>query len=98
MRAPTRFLAAAAVALAAVTCIAAPADAATAVKTYQNCAAIHRVYSGGIAKNGVKFNTTHYRGHTYHRALKGNVKFSTALYNANKKSDRDRDGIACEKS
>jgi hypothetical protein len=24
-------------------------------------------------------------------------KVSTPLYNANKKSDRDRDGIACEK-
>ncbi|WP_246018218.1 excalibur calcium-binding domain-containing protein [Amnibacterium kyonggiense] len=68
------------------------------MKTYKNCTAIRHVYSGGIAKKGVKYNTTHWRGHTYHRALKGNVKFSSALYNANKKSDADHDGIACEKS
>lgn len=98
MRAPTRLLAATAVALASVTFAALPADAATSAKSYANCTAIHRVYSGGIAKKGVKYNTTHYHGKTYHRALKGHVKFSTALYNANKKSDRDKDGIACEKS
>ena len=98
MRAPTRVLAAAAVALAAATCVAVPADAAPAAKTYANCTAIHRVYSGGIAREGVHFNTTHSRGRTYHRALQGDVKVSTALYTANKKSDADHDGIACEKS
>lgn len=98
MRAPTRLFAAVAIAVAASTCLAVPADAASAAKTYKNCTAIHKVYSGGIAKKGVHFNTTHYRGKTHHRALKGHVKFSTALYNANKKSDRDKDGIACEKS
>jgi hypothetical protein len=75
-----------------------PADAApTAVKTYANCTAINRVYSGGIAKAGVKYNVVHSGGRTVHRALQGKVKFSTALYDANKKSDRDKDGIACEK-
>ncbi|MFD1722541.1 excalibur calcium-binding domain-containing protein [Amnibacterium endophyticum] len=71
---------------------AAPAHASA--KVYANCTAIHRVYSGGIAKEGVKWNrTTHGK-----RALKGHVKFSTALYLANRRSDRDKDGIACEKS
>lgn len=77
---------------------AAAADASTGVKVYRNCTAIHAVYSGGIAKSGVRVNTVRSGGHTYYRALKGHVEFSTALYNANKKYDRDRDGIACEKS
>ena len=98
MRAPTRLFAAAAIAIAASTSLTVPAEAASTVKTYKNCTAIHKVYSGGIAEKGVHDNTTHSHGKTHHRALKGHVKFSTALYNANKKSDRDKDGIACEKS
>jgi Excalibur calcium-binding domain len=98
MRAPTRLLAATVIALTATAALALPAEAAPAAKAYANCTAINRVYSGGIARSGVKFNTTHYRGKVYHRALKGHVKFSTALYEANRKSDRDKDGIACEKS
>jgi cytochrome c2 len=94
MRAPTRFLAATAVALAAVACAAAPAEAAPAARTFANCTAIHQVYSGGIAKAGVKVNRTP----SGNRALKGHVKFSTALYIANEKSDRDKDGVACEVS
>lgn len=70
-----------------------------AAKTYKNCTAIKKVYSGGIAKKGVKHNVvTHKDGTKTNKALKGTVKFDTALYNANKKSDRDKDGIACEKS
>lgn len=75
-------------------------DAANAAspKVYANCAAVMKVYSGGIAKAGVKNNTVTVKGKVTHRALKGKVKFDTALYNANKKLDRDRDGIACELS
>lgn len=73
------------------------ADAASAApKTYANCTEIHKVYAGGIAKTGIKNNTVTSKGKVTHRALKGKVKFDTALYNANKKSDRDKDGIACE--
>lgn len=74
------------------------ASAASSVTTFRNCAAIHHAYPGGIAKKGVKYNTIHYGGQTYHRTLVGKVKFSTALYTANKKSDADHDGIACEMS
>lgn len=82
---------------------AAPAQTATATATatakhYKNCTAVNQVYSGGIAKAGVKYNLVKSGGKTIKRALKGNVKFSTALYNANKSLDRDNDGIACEKS
>lgn len=71
--------------------IAAPA--ADAAKTYRNCTEIRKVWSGGIAKQGVTHNRTPHGN----RALKGRVKFSTPLYQANRKSDRDRDGIACER-
>jgi cytochrome c2 len=72
-----------------------PANAVTlSAHKYSNCTDIHRVYSGGIAKAGVKYNKVSGRN----KALKGNVKHSTALYNANKKMDRDHDGISCEKS
>lgn len=69
-----------------------------AAKEYKNCTAIKKVYSGGIAKKGVKYNVVKVNGKKTNKALKGKVKFDTALYNANKKSDADKDGIACEKS
>lgn len=70
----------------------------TTAKQYANCAAIHRDYSGGIARAGVTSNAVRSGGRTTHRPLAGHVKFSTALYNANSGSDRDKDGIACEKA
>ena len=80
--------------LALTPVIAADAAPATAAKTYKNCTEIHKHWYGGIAKAGVTRNKTP----SGSRPLKGTVKHSTALYNANKKSDRDKDGIACEKS
>lgn len=93
-----RLLAAALISVAAATTIAVPADASTAVRHYSSCAAVHKVFSGGIAKAGVTTDTVHSHGRVTHRRLKGHVVHSTALYTANKKLDRDRDGIACEKS
>ena len=58
------------------------------IKVFKNCTELNKVYPGGIAMPGaVK------RG----GATKKEPKYNKALYNANKKSDRDRDGIACEK-
>ena len=59
-----------------------------ASKVFKNCTELNKVYPGGVALPGA-VNT-------------GGVtrlipKFDKALYNANKKSDRDKDGIACEK-
>jgi hypothetical protein len=73
-------------------------SASAAPKTYENCTAVHKVYSGGIAKKSVTKNKVTSAGKTSYRALKGTVKKDDALYNANKKMDRDADGIACEKS
>jgi hypothetical protein len=59
------------------------------VKTYKNCTELNKDYKGGVAqKAGVK-------------NIGGKTKYtpfvSKELYEANKKSDRDKDLIACEK-
>ncbi|MEK6268210.1 MAG: excalibur calcium-binding domain-containing protein [Planococcus sp. (in: firmicutes)] len=68
-----------------------PTDAAAAVKvkTYENCTAINKVYKGGIARNSKVKNKG---GATKYKPF-----VSQALYDANKKSDRDKDLIACER-
>lgn len=69
--------------------LATPADAA--VKTFKNCTELNKKYKHGVGRKGAKDK------------VKGSTKrvttfyVNTALYNANKKSDRDKDGIACEK-
>ena len=70
------------------------ADSAATARAYANCTAIHRVSSGGIAKKGVTVDSTP----SGSRPLKGTVKWDTALYRADQKSDRDGDGVACEKA
>ena len=63
---------------------------AAAAKEFKNCTAMHAVYKGGVAKPGAKDK----------RANGGKAKYapkvSAALYKANQKSDRDKDGVACE--
>ena len=57
-------------------------------KTYKNCTALHKVYAHGVGKKGA-----HDKG--------GDVDSFTRddkTYAKNKKSDRDKDGIACEKA
>jgi hypothetical protein len=61
---------------------------ANATKTFKNCSELNKVYKGGVALPGA---------YNQGGATKYKPKFSAALYAANKKSDRDRDGIACEK-
>ncbi len=59
-----------------------------APKVFKNCTELNKVYPGGVAMPGAVN-----RG----GATKKEPKYNKALYNANKKSDRDKDGIACEK-
>lgn len=68
---------------------AAPAEAAN--KTYKNCTALNKDYKHGVGKSGARDKV---RGST--KPVK-NFKVSTKIYNKNKKSDRDKDGVACEK-
>ncbi|WP_237391813.1 excalibur calcium-binding domain-containing protein [Paenibacillus dendrobii] len=68
---------------------ASTATAESGVKTFKNCTELNKVYKGGVAQSASVKN----KG--------GKTKFkpfvSSALYNANKKLDRDKDLIACEK-
>jgi len=64
------------------------ASANSAAQSFKNCTELNRVYPGGVALPGA----INIGGST-----KNSPKFSKSLYLANKKSDRDKDGIACEK-
>ena len=59
-----------------------------AAKVFKNCTELNKVYPGGVALPGA----VNAGGET-----KKEPKYDKALYIANKKSDRDKDGIACEK-
>lgn len=59
-----------------------------AVKVFMNCAELNKVHPGGVALPG-SINSG--------GATKKEPKYDKALYNANKKSNRDKGGIACEK-
>ncbi len=71
--------------------LAVPAESATAAKEYKNCTELNKKYPHGVGKKGAKDKVS---GSSKPVT---NFKVDTALYNANKKSDRDKDGIACEK-
>jgi Excalibur calcium-binding domain len=59
-----------------------------APKVFKNCTELNKVYPGGVAIPGA----VNAGGVT-----KKEPFYDKALYSANKKSDRDKDGIACEK-
>lgn len=58
-------------------------------KKFANCAALNKVYPGGVAKSKSSTN----RG----GSVKYAAKISPSLYKENKTKDRDGDGIACER-
>lgn len=92
------FLVAAPVAEAAPTTQAAAATVAKASakpRVFKNCTELNKVYKHGVGLKGAKDKS---KGKLLPKG-KGvtNFKVDNALYNANKKSDGDKDGIACEK-
>lgn len=78
-----------AVALAFGTVGIAAAPAEAKAKTFKNCTELNKKYKHGVGKPGAKDKTS--------GTPVTNFKKDKALYSANKKSDRDKDGIACEK-
>nr|WP_206702732.1 excalibur calcium-binding domain-containing protein [Bacillus sonorensis] len=64
-------------------------EAKPKVKTYKNCKALNKVYKGGVARAKSVKNKG---GKTKYKPY-----VSKALYDANKKLDRDKDKIACER-
>ena len=68
--------------------IALPTQTNAAAKKIKNCTELNKVYPGGVALPGAV---------NAGGATKKEPKYDKALYTANKSSDRDKDGIACEK-
>ncbi|MCW2769036.1 MAG: calcium-binding protein [Aeromicrobium sp.] len=68
--------------------VATAAEAAPA-KTYSNCTKLNKDYKHGVGRSGAKDKTSGTPVKTFTR--------NTKVYQLNKKSDRDKDGIACEK-
>ena len=64
------------------------AHSSAAPKKFKNCTELNKVYPGGVALPGA----VNAGGVT-----KKEPKYDKALYTVNKSSDRDKDGIACEK-
>jgi hypothetical protein len=58
-------------------------------RDYRNCASLNRVYPHGVGKPGAVDKSSGRPVTTFTRSL--------AVYRLNTESDRDRDGIACEK-
>ena len=53
-------------------------------KVFKNCTELRKVFPSGVAKNAVSAGAT-------------GATVNSRVYLENKKSDRDNDGIACEK-
>ena len=70
------------------------APASAAPVKYANCTALTKAYPNGVAKVGVRYN----RVSGVNRALRYKPYYSTAIYTKNITLDRDKDGIACERS
>jgi streptogramin lyase len=70
---------------------AAVAGAPFVTKAFKNCTDLNKKYPHGVGKKGAKDKVS---GKTKPVT---NFTQNTNLYNENKKSDRDKDGIACEK-
>jgi hypothetical protein len=68
---------------------AAADKAAAAAKRYPNCAALQKVYSGGVARSAKWVNQG--------GKIKLKPTVNSKVYNLNKSLDRDKDGIACER-
>lgn len=62
-----------------------------AARVFANCTALNKVYRHGVGRKGARDRVS---GSS--RPVT-NFAVNTAVYNANKKSDRDKDGVACEK-
>jgi hypothetical protein len=70
------------------TTISASATPVVLEKKFSNCAALNKVYPGGVAKSAKWVN----KGGKIKKTPFVNAK----VYNENSSRDRDKDGIACE--
>jgi len=69
--------------------LAGPATSAPQATNFKNCTALNKDYPHGVGRQGARDKTSGTPVTTF--------KVSNSLYAANRGSDRDKDGIACEK-
>lgn len=74
--------------------LASPAYGVVSTQKFKNCAAVNKVYEGGVAKNK-KVTNKNSKGVPQNSNYAPFV--SKKIYNMNKGLDRDKDGIACER-
>ena len=67
----------------AVSVLAVGPSVSAASKKYKNCTLLRVVYPNGVAKTKAAAKMT-------------GAKYAPSVYAANKKMDRDNDGVACE--
>ena len=72
-----------AVIVGSILLLSTPVSAMQPEKKFKNCTELRKKYPNGVAKSAKAAGST-------------GAKVSLAIYNANKSSDRDKDGIACE--
>jgi hypothetical protein len=87
---------AASAAPAAPTAVTASAPAPSVAK-FKSCKKLNAKYKGGVAKNKSARNWKRVNGKKVLAKSVYRPKVSKALYKKNKRLDRDRDGIACER-
>ncbi len=75
--------------LAGLALLAPTAMSAEAATRFANCTDMHKVYKHGVAKSQAAANKQVKAGY-------GKPAVKPAVYDANRKSDRDNDGTACE--
>ena len=71
-----------------ISLVTSPSTSFAAAKKFKNCTELNKVYPGGVALPGAV---------NAGGATKQAPTYNKKLYEANKKSDRDKDGISCEK-
>lgn len=84
---PVRRMLVAATTTALLLGTAAPSHAAA--KSFKNCTALNKAYPHGVGRKGARDKAS--------GTPVTNFKVSNSLYTANRGSDRDGDGVACEK-
>lgn len=82
------FIALVAVLLSGSGIVGANASSPIVEKKFSNCAALNKVYPGGVAKSAKWKN----KG----GEIKNKPVVNAKVYNENASRDRDKDGIACE--
>ena len=76
-------------AMTAALVLAGAAPSYGAAKSYKNCTALNKDYPHGVGRQGARDKTS--------GMPVTNFTVSNTLYRSNGSSDRDRDGVACEK-